>query len=96
MARSDRRARDRTVRFVATPALWPLWPFLPVARRRPGQAEELGVVFDGRIAGLSGRPAAVVLTNLFLLPPTLAGFLALPREEFDSPDELADAGWRVD
>jgi hypothetical protein len=31
-----------------------------------------------------------------MLPRTVAEFLALPREVFDSADELADAGWRVD
>jgi hypothetical protein len=33
---------------------------------------------------------------LFLLPEDLAQFLALPHETFDSAEELAGAGWRVD
>ncbi len=87
--------RDRTVLFVATPSLWPAWPFLPVVRRSKGQ-EELGVMFDSRFAGVTGYSATVFATNLFVLPATLNQFLALPHETFDTAEELADAGWRVD
>ena len=88
-------ARDRTVLFVTTPALWPAWPFLPVVRRTRG-SEELGVVFDARAAGLTGYSSAVVLGNLFALPPSFEQFLALPKEVFDCAEELAEAGWCVD
>jgi len=43
-----------------------------------------------------GFSATVVLSNLFLLPRTLDEFLALPRETFDTPEEVFDAGWCVD
>ena len=56
------RARDRTLLFLANPALWPAWPFLPVVRRRPGRAEELGVVFDARVARLTGHEITVDVT----------------------------------
>ena len=95
MVRCGVRTRDRTVLFVGAPARWPHWPFLPVVRRTRGR-EELGVVFDARAARLTGHEIAVSVTNLFLLPPDLPAFLALPNETFDSADELADAGWRVD
>jgi hypothetical protein len=88
-------SRERTVLFLSVPALWPQWPFLPVVRRTKG-VEELGVVFDARAAKLTGYSSTVFLTNLFLLPPTLDAFLALPKEVFDSAEELADARWRVD
>ena len=88
--------RDRTVLFVANPALWPAWPFLPVVRRSR-RREELGVLFDARHAcGLTGFSATVFLTNLFDLPQDLHQFLALPRESFDSAEELSQAGWQVD
>lgn len=87
--------RERTILFLSMPALWPCWPFLPLVRRANG-FEELGVVFDASSAGLTGYSSMVVLTNLFLLPPDLNDFLALPKEVFDSADELADAQWRVD
>lgn len=89
------RAAERTVLFLSAPALWELWPFLPVVRRRGGR-EELGVVFDARAAGLTGYSSTVFLTNVFALPDDLSAFLALPREAFDSSDGLAVAGWRVD
>ena len=95
MASCAQRARDRTVLFLSTPALWPLWPFLPVVRRTRGH-EELGVVFDARSARLTGFSATVFLTNLFALPPNFEAFLALPKEVFDCAEELADGGWRVD
>lgn len=74
---------------------WPAWPFLPVVRRTRG-AEELGVVFDARAAGLTGSSATVFHSNLFTLPPTLDRFLALPRDTFDSAEELTESGWTVD
>jgi hypothetical protein len=95
MTHSATRARDRTVLFLSAPALWPLWPFLPVVRRTRGR-EELGVVFDARAARLTGYSATVFLTCLFLLPPSFEAFLTLPKEVFDSAEELADGGWRVD
>ena len=89
------RAAERTVLFLTTPALWPMWPFLPVVRRRAGR-EELGVVFDARAAGLAGYSSTVFLTNVFALPDDLTALLNLPREAFDAADEVAAAGWRVD
>jgi hypothetical protein len=90
-----RGARDRTVLFLSTPALWPIWPFLPLVRRTGGR-EELGVVFDSRAAGLTGLSSTVYLCNLFDLPATFGEFLSLPRETFDGAEEVASAGWCVD
>lgn len=36
------------------------------------------------------------LTNLFLLPRTEAELLALPKEIFDTAEEIGAAGWVVD
>ena len=86
----------RHVLFVSTPALWPAWPFLPVVRRTRGP-EELGVLFDARGAcGLTGYSATVFRCNLFARPATLAQLLALPKEVYDTAEELIRAGWRVD
>ncbi len=90
----DPLVRHRLV--VSTPATWPVWPFLPVVRRCRGE-EELGVLFDAfGLCRLTGLSASVFLTNLFTLPPSLPELLALPKEVFDTPDELVAAGWRVD
>ncbi len=90
----DPLVRHRLI--LATPATWPVWPFLPVVRRTGGD-EELGVLFDAfGLCRLTGFSASVFLTNLFTLPPSLLELLALPKEVFDTPEELVAAGWRVD
>jgi hypothetical protein len=90
----DPLARHRLT--LATPASWPVWPFLPVVRRTGG-VEELGVAFDAfGLCRLPGHSATVFLTNLFTLPPSLPELLALPKEVFHTLDELVAAGWRVD
>jgi hypothetical protein len=66
-------------------------------RRRPGGEEECGVLYDAfHDRGLTGYSAAVFLTNLFELPATVAAFLALPHETFDTVEEVYEAGWRID
>lgn len=87
-------ARQRLI--LTSPDLWPCWPFLPVVRNTP-TGQELGVLFDARtVLGLMGFSATVLRTNLFFLPRTLAEILTLPREVFDTTEELLDRGWRVD
>jgi len=90
----DPLVRHRLV--MATPATWPVWPFLPVVRRTNGE-EELGVLYDALHAcHLPGYSSTVFLTCLFTLPPTRDQFLTLPREVFDTVEEMIQAGWRVD
>jgi hypothetical protein len=87
---------QRNLLFCSRPALWPHWPFLPLVRRTKG-AEEYGILFDALAASdLPGYSATVFFTNLFLMPPGLDDFLELPREVFDSPEEIVAAGWSVD
>ena len=64
--------------------------------RTPGRPAE-GVLYDAlHAARVPGYSATVFLTNLFALPPTVGRFLALPREVYDTPEEVYAAGWRVD
>jgi hypothetical protein len=89
--------RRRCLRFLHEPGLWPTWPYLPLVRRRPGAEPEYGVLFDALHA--SGRPglsATVFLCNVFLMPPSEEEFLALPKETYDTAEEVIDAGWSVD
>ena len=95
MATCARRARERTLLFLTTPALWPMWPFLPVVRRTRG-AEELGVVFDSRAAGLTGFSATVFRTNLFLLPASFEQFLTAAPRHLRQRRGLLESGWAVD
>ena len=93
---SPRRERERNLLFLSSPRLWPAYPLLPVVRRA-GPEEECGLLVDlAGLFGLYGYGSTVFLANIFDLPATLAGFLALPRRAFDSADEVYDAGWRVD
>jgi hypothetical protein len=92
-----RKATARDLLFFSTPKLWPTWPFLAVVRRHTDGEMDYGVLFD--FAGTSGRTgygSAVFICNIFLLPETEAEFLALPKEVFDTPEEMAAAGWVVD
>ena len=89
--------RPRDLYFFTHPGEWKLWPFLPLVRRPAGGDEELGLLFDAwGASGRAGHSATVFLCNLFLMPQTLEEFLELPKEVFDAPEEMADAGWTVD
>jgi hypothetical protein len=92
-----RPATARDLLFFRTPRLWTTWPFLPVVRHSPDREVECGVLYDcWTVARRGGYSATVFKTNLFLLPRTEDEFLALPKEVFDSAEEIAGAGWRVD
>ena len=94
------RPRPPTARdllYIRSPHLWSHWPFLPLVRRPKAGEIELGVLADlfGAL-NLPGYGSTVFLTNLFLLPRRLEDLLALPKETFDTPDEVVGAGWVVD
>jgi hypothetical protein len=83
--------------FIERPDLWLAWPFLPVVKRLPELPLEYGVLFDAMgSSNLPGYSATVFLTNLFLMPRQLNRFLSLPKEVFDTREELVQAGWCVD
>ncbi len=94
--RSRRRATERDFLFFQNPSLWRMHPFLPLTRRDLSGRAELGVLFDARSFGLHGYDCTVVLANLFLLPSSVDGLMALPRIVYDTFDLLADDGWSVD
>jgi hypothetical protein len=88
---------DRDLFFMSTPALWAAWPMLPLVRRHADGSHDCGLMYDCRGAPrLAGLAATVFVANLFLLPKTLGEFLRLPRETFDTFEEVIAAGWRVD
>src|SRR5262249_51875601 len=86
------QARPRGPRdlfFFTHPGRWDLWPFLPVVRRHPDGSMDYGVLYDFvNTSGCMGYSCTVFLQNIFLLPDTEEGLLALPKETFDTPDEL--------
>lgn len=88
--------RQRAAVILARSALWPVWPYLPLVRRS-GDREEVGVLFDFRgTTGPTGYSAAVFLVNVFSAPADERSLLALPREVYDSADEVAAAGLDID
>jgi hypothetical protein len=88
---------ERNLLFLTTPALWPHWPFLPLVRRQPGRDEECGILIDA-LEGFNapGYGATVFLALLFEMPDEFQEIAKLPKEVFDTPEEIMDAGWRVD
>jgi hypothetical protein len=94
---APRPAEQRDLILFRNPKLWPTWPLLPIVRRKVDGEVECGVLYDlVGTGGPCGYSAAVFLTNLFTLPRTLDHFLALPKEVFDTAEEIAAAGWVVD
>jgi hypothetical protein len=68
-----------------------------VIRRKANDEQEEGVLYDfAHTSGRTGFGSTVFLTNLFLLPDTEEGLLALPKEVFDTMEEVRAAGWCVD
>ena len=95
--KSKDELRNRNLLHLSTPSLWAFWPFLPLVRRMDGQEEEFGVLCD--LMGMSQTPgysATVFLTNIFCLPENPNDILNLPRGVHDTPEEVYEAGWRVD
>ena len=89
--------QERNLLYMSTPSLWSAWPYLPLIRRNPGKEEDYGVIYDVFHAhGVPGYSSTVFLCNLFLLPDSAETILALPREVFDSAEEIYASGWRVD
>ncbi len=73
------------------------WPFLALIRHQPDGDFDCGLLYDAyHVSGRTGLSASVILCNFFLLPATEDELLALPRETFDTPEEIVTAGWRVD
>ncbi len=92
-----RKATARDLFFFTHPEHWPTWPFLPVVRRQGDGELECGLLYDIlHLSGRTGLSSTVFLTNIFLMPKNEIDFLALPKETFDTPEEMAAAGWCVD
>ena len=94
---AEERLRARNLHYMARPTLWQLWPFLPLVRRRPGQEEEYGLLYDAlNMSGKTGIRATVLFCNYFEIPTSEEELLALPHETYDTPEEVFAADWRVD
>jgi hypothetical protein len=89
--------RKRNFLYLTTPSIWPVWPYLPLLRNRPGCEQEYGVLCDFlHVSGRTGYSATVFIANLFLMPRDEAEIIQLPREVYDTAEDIYAAGWRVD
>src|SRR4051812_19878672 len=92
-----RQGGQRDLFFFTHPEGWDRWPLLPVVRRHTDGTMDCGVLYDcAHTSGRMGYSGTVFLSNIFLLPETEEALLALPKETFDTPEELLGAGWTVD
>jgi hypothetical protein len=87
----------RDLFFLRRPEYWPAWPCLPVVRRNRDGSMDLGVLYDfAHTSGRTGYGCTVFLCNVVFVPDTEEQLLALPREVYDTFEEVAAAGWAVD
>ncbi len=87
----------RDLLYFRTPALWPTWPYLAVVRHKAGGEMDCGILYDfAHTSGRTGYSATVFICNIWQLPKTEYGLLALPKEVFDQMEEVSAAGWSVD
>jgi hypothetical protein len=94
-ARLEGPARD--LLFFRTPSLWPTWPYLAVVRHQADGAMDCGVLHDfAHTSGRTGYGCTVFLCNIFFVPDTEDELVALPKEVFDTFEEVSAAGWAVD
>ena len=89
-------ARDHY--FFRHPEHWTTWPVLPVVRRKADGEDDLGVLYDfAHTSGRTGFSCTVFLCNICSsCPRRRRNRSALPREVFDTWDEVSAAGWTVD
>jgi hypothetical protein len=92
-----RQATARDLFYFTHRQHWVTWPFLPVLRRHADGSLDFGSLYDAmHHTGRTGFSNTVFLCDIFRMPATEAELLALPKEIFDTTDEMAAAGWRVD
>jgi hypothetical protein len=82
-----------TREFLADPNKWPNWPYLPMKKYPKGGVGNsvLGIVVEG-----VDLKSVVYETNLFSLPKTPEGWVALPKHEYITLQALMNDGWIVD
>jgi hypothetical protein len=87
----------RDLFFFRSPERWPAWPYLPVVRRKLDGSMDVGILYDfAHTSGRTGYGSTVFLCNVVFVPDTEEQLLALPKEVFDTFEEVSAAGWAVD
>ena len=87
----------RDLYFFRTPSAWETWPYFAVVRHRPDGEMDCGVLYDfTHSSRRTGYGCTVFLCNFFQVPDTEDELLALPKEVFNTFEEMTAAGWAVD
>jgi hypothetical protein len=83
---------QEAARVMGLPQKWPSWPYLPLTRGR-----QVGVMIDffhWKNWEITGYGATAFLVPFFMLPDTPAETVELPKEVFDTVEEMIESGWR--
>ena len=81
---------------VALPQTWPSWPILAMVRETDDDFD-VGFMYDlFHHVDIAGYSATVFVHNALDVPTHLGAILALPKEIYDTPEEIVTAGWRPD
>jgi hypothetical protein len=94
--------KERTNLFVmGYPKMWTHWPFLALIRENAEGYRGLDYgllidIFHATKWAMPGFSSSVFLCNFYGKPTELNEILALPKEVFDTIEEVYSAGWKVD
>jgi len=80
---------ERDVSMIKDPNMWPRWPALPM-KKLLGRQIKCGYIID------DGKKPDIIIGSIFDIPRDPILLKALPREEYDSAEEVSADGWRVD
>lgn len=91
--------RDEATRtMIVDPGMWVHFPFLPMRKGNLTDIDnmELGVIHSVGTALKTDLKPIVIKSNMLMLPRSLGELKQLDSIDFDSVDEMMEAGWRVD
>jgi hypothetical protein len=102
MTTKELQTKERAQLFVmGCPKAWTHWPFLALVRENAEGYRGLDYgllidIFHATKWGLSGYSSTIFLCNFYAKPEEWNEILALPKEVFDTLEEVYSAGWKID
>jgi hypothetical protein len=81
------------VEFMKNPELWPIWPRLPLKKRRGNLGFELAIMIEGTV---SGRGIGTVKPIVYFATMYEVLDSDTPRKQYDSFEAIVEDGWVVD
>ncbi len=90
------KTAKQAAELIGLPQNWPSppgWPFLLLVRPN-GVDNDVGLIYDAfHKEGVTGFSATVWLCGLLQFPLAMEERLTIPHEVFDTPEDIAIAGW---